>query len=120
MATFSKIPLSGSTNGRGIHIDDDATAGKLVHTGSTNTSITDEIWLYAMNYDTTDRKLTIEWGGATAGGDIIEFTVPKESGLYLIVPGLIIKGNATALVVAAFAATTSAINIFGYVNRITA
>ena len=120
MATFSKIPLSESTNGRGIHINDDATAGKLVHTGSTNTSITDEIWLYAMNYDTTDRKLTIEWGGATAGGDIIEFTVTKESGLYLIVPGLIIVGAATALEVRAFAATTSAINIFGYVNRITA
>jgi len=31
---------------------------------------------------------------------------------------LLIKGNATALVVRAFAATTSAINIFGYVNKI--
>lgn len=120
MATFSKIPLSGSTDGRGIHIDDSATPGKTVHTGSTSTSVIDEVWLYAMNYDTTDRKLTIEWGGATAGGDIIEYTVKAESGLYLIVPGLIIKGNATPLVVAAFAATTSAINIFGYVNRITA
>jgi hypothetical protein len=74
--------------------------------------------LYAQNYDTTDRKLTIEWGGATAGGDIIEYTVKAENGLYLIVPGLIIKGNATALEVRAFAATTSAINIFGYVNKI--
>ena len=120
MATFTKIPLSGSTDGRGIHIDDSATAGKTVHTGSATATTIDEIWLYATNYDTADRKLTIEWGGATAGGDIIEFTVPAESGLYLIVPGLIIKGNATPLVVAAFAATTSAINIFGYVNRITA
>lgn len=120
MATFSKIPLSGSTNGRGIHIDDAATAGKLVHTGSTNTSVTDEIWLYAANYDTTDRKLTIEWGGATAGGDIIEQTITAESGLILVVAGLIIVGAATALEVRAFAATTSAINIFGYVNRITA
>ena len=120
MATFTKIPLSGSTDGRGIHIDDAATAGKTVHTGPSVATITDEIWLYAMNYDSTDRKLTIEWGGATAGGDIIEYTVKAESGLYLIVPGLIIKGNATPLVIAAFAATTSAINIFGYVNRITA
>ena len=104
MATFSKIPLSGSTDGRGPSV----------------ATTTDEIWLYAVNYDSTDRKLTIEWGGATAGGDIIEYTVKAENGLYLIVPGLIIKGNATPLVVAAFAATTSAINIFGYVNRITA
>jgi hypothetical protein len=120
MATFSKIPLSGSTNGRGIHIDDNATPGKTIHTGPSTTTVTDEVWLYAMNYDTTDRKLTIEWGGATAGGDIMEMTITAESGLVLIVPGLIIKGVATPLVVAAFAATTSAINIFGYVNRITA
>lgn len=120
MATFTKNHLSGSTDGRGIHIDDSATPGKTIHTGSTTVTTVDEIWLYATNYDTTARKLTIEWGGTTAGGDIMEFTVPAESGLYLIVPGLIIKGNASALVVAAFAATTSAINIFGYVNRITA
>ena len=119
MATFSKIALSGSTDGRGIHIDDAATPGKLVHTGSTTLTITDEIWLYAANYDTTARKLTIEWGGATAGGDIMEFTVPAEDGLYLVVPGLIIEGAASALEIRAFAATTSAINIFGYVNRIT-
>ena len=120
MATFTKIPLSGSTDGRGIHIDDNATAGKTIHTGSATATTIDEVWLYAMNYDSTDRKLTIEWGGATAGGDIIEQTITAESGLILVVPGLIIKGNATPLVIAAFAATTSAINIFGYVNRITA
>ena len=118
MATFSKSILSGSTDGRGIHINDDATPGKLVHTGPTNTAHLHEIWIYAQNYDATDRKLTIEWGGATAGGDIIEYTVKAENGLYLIVPGLIIKGNATALEVRAFAATTSSINIFGYVNVI--
>jgi hypothetical protein len=118
MATFSKITLSGSTDGRGILVDDDATPGKLIHQGPTATSEIHEIWLYAANYDTTDRKLTIEWGGTTAGGDVIEYTVKAENGLYLIVPGLLIKGNATALVVRAFAATTSAINIFGYVNKI--
>jgi hypothetical protein len=47
MATFSKIPLSGSTDGRGIHIDDDATAGKTVHTGSATATTIDEVWLYA-------------------------------------------------------------------------
>jgi len=120
MATFTKMILSESTNGRGISINDDATPGKLVHTGSTTTTTIDEIWLYAQNYDTTSRKLTIEWGGATAGGDIMELTVTAESGLVLVVPGLILKGAATALEVRAFAATTSAINIFGYVNRITA
>ncbi len=118
MATFTKSILSGSTDGRGIHLDDDLTPGKLIHTGSATAADLHEIWLYATNYDTTSRKLTIEWGGATAGGDIIELTVAAESGLVLVVPGLLIKGNATPLVVRAFAATTSAINIFGYVNKI--
>jgi hypothetical protein len=54
----------------------------------------------------------------TAPNDHIEFTVPAESGLYLIAPGLVIKGNATALVVRAFAATTNVLTIHGYVNKI--
>jgi hypothetical protein len=40
--------------------------------------------------------------------------------LYLIVAGLPIKGNATPLVIKAFAATANVISIGGYVNRITA
>ena len=119
MATYSKIVLSESTDGRGILIDDDATAGKLVHTGSATATTYDEVWIYAANYDSSDRKLTIEWGSASAG-DLIEVTIPTEAGLVLVVPGLIIKGNATPLVVAAFAAPTSSIQLFGYVNQITA
>ena len=118
MATYSKVKLSGSTDGRAIKVAATATPGTTIHTGSATATTYDEVWLYAVNSSASNVKLTIEWGGATAGGDIMEFTVPAESGLYLIVPGLIIKGNATPLVVAAFAATTSAINIFGYVNRI--
>ena len=119
MATYSKIVLSGSTDGRGILIVDDATAGKTVHTGSGTATTYDEVWIYAANYDSSDRKLTIEWGSAAAG-DIIEQTIATEAGLVLVIPGLIIKGNATPLVVAAFAATTSSIQLFGYVNQITA
>jgi len=120
MATFSKIALSGSTDGRMIKVAATATAGTTIHTGSTTATTFDEIWLYAVNSDTTARKLTIEYGGTSSPDDLIELTVPAESGLYLIVPGLVIKGNATALVVRAFAATTNVINIAGYVNRITA
>lgn len=119
MATYSKIVLSGSTDGRGILVDDDATAGKMIHTGSSTATTYDEVWIYAANYDSPDRKLTIEWGSASAG-DIIESTIATEAGLVLVIPGLILKGNASPLVIAAFAATTSSIQLFGYVNRITA
>jgi len=120
MATFSKIALSGSTDGRLIKVAQTATAGTTIHTGSSTATTFDEVWLYAVNSDTTDRKLTIEWGGTSSPDDLIEQTITAESGLLLVVPGLVIKGNATALVVRAFAATANVVMIGGYVNRITA
>ena len=120
MATFSKIVLSGSTDGRMIKVAQTATAGTTIHTGSDTATTFDDIWLYAVNSDTTARKLTIEWGGVSSPDDLIEFTVPAESGLYLITAGLVIKGNATPLVVRAFCASANVVNIAGFVNRITA
>ena len=120
MATFTKNHLSGSTDGKGIKVSQTATAGTTIHTGPTNTAHFHEVWLYAVNSDTTARKLTIEWGGVSSPDDLIEFTVPAESGLYLITPGLVIKGNATALIVRAFCATANVVSIAGFVNRITA
>jgi hypothetical protein len=120
MATFSKLTLSGSTDGRPIKVAATSTPGTTIHTGSTVATTFDEVWLYAQNTDTTDRKLTIEFGGTTSPDDLIEYTVKAENGLYLIVPGLVLKGNATALIVRAFAATANVVTISGYVNRITA
>jgi len=118
MATFSKSILSGSTDGKQIKVAATATAGTLIHTGSTTPATLHEVWLYAVNTSGSDVKLTIEWGGVGSPDDHIEYTVKAENGLYLIVPGLLIKGNATALVVRAFAATTNVICISGYVNVI--
>jgi hypothetical protein len=118
MATFSKIILSGSTDGRAIKVAATATPGTTIHTGSATATTLDEIWLYATNTDTTARKLTIEWGGTSSPDDLIELTIPAEAGLTLVIPGLIIKGNATPLVVKAFCATADVVTIHGYVNRI--
>ena len=120
MATFSKLTLSGSTDGKAIKVAATATAGTLIHTASSTSTTFDEIWLYAQNTDTADRKLTIEFGGTTEPDDLIEVTVTAESGLFLVVPGLVLKGNATPLVVRAFAASANVLTIHGYVNRITA
>lgn len=122
MATFSKIPLSGNTSGMGILVNSGSSgvAGPTIHTGSTSTSVTDEVWIYAQNYDTTDRKLTIQYGGVTAGTNEIEYTVKAENGLYLVIPGLLLVGAATAKVITAYAATNTSIVLYGYVNRITA
>jgi hypothetical protein len=120
MATFSKQILSGSTDGKAIKVAATATAGTTIHTGSSTATTLDEVWIYAVNTSASDVKLTIEWGGTSSPDDLIEYTVKAENGLYLIIPGLILKGNATPLVVRAFAATANVITITGYVNRITA
>lgn len=114
MATYSKIQLSGGTTGKNIKVVQTATAGTLIHTAHA-TSI-DEIWLWCVNSDTTDRKLTIEFGGVAAPDDLIEITIPAEDGLYLVVPGLTLTNS---LVVRAFAATANVLSVNGYVNRIT-
>ena len=119
-ATFSKVLLSGSTDGRMIKVAATATAGTTLHTGSATATTFDEIWLYAVNSSVSAVKLTIEWGGVSSPDDLIESTIAAESGLVLIVAGGVIKGNATPLLVRAFAGTANVINILGYVNRITA
>ena len=119
MATFSKLQLSGSTGGRLIKVAATATAGTTIHATGTSSSVLDEIWLYAVNSDTTDRKLTLEFGGTTAPDDLIEQTITAESGLILIVPGLLLSGDgSSARTVRAFAATANVVMIGGFVNRI--
>jgi hypothetical protein len=118
MATYSKLVLSGSTDGRAIKVAATATPGTTIHTASSTATDFDEIWLYAQNTDTTARKLTIEWGSTSSPDDLIEITIPAESGLTLVAPGLVLKGNATPLVVTAFSATADVVTIHGYVNRI--
>lgn len=119
MATFTKQILSASTDGRAIKVVATATAGTLIHTGSTTATTIDEIWLYAMNTSASNVKLTLEWGDATAPDSHIEVTVVSEAGLVCVAPGLLIKGNATPLTVKAFAGTANVITIHGFVNRIT-
>jgi len=114
MATYSKEKLSGSTDGRMVKVAATATAGTTIHTA--HATALDEIWLYAVNSDSTARKLTIEFGGTTSPDDLIEQTIQPESGLVLVVPGLLVTNS---IVVRAFCATTNVVMIGGFVNRIT-
>ena len=115
MATFSKIALSGSTDGRMIKVAATATAGTTIHTGCATATTFDEIWLYANNTSASAVKLTIEWGTDTAADGNIELTVQPEAGLVTIIPGLILQNG---MVVEAFAATADVILLTGFVNAI--
>ena len=76
MATYAKEKLSHSTNGKNIKVVATATAGTDIHTCTSATGDNwEEIWLYACNTDSDDRKLTIEWGGVTSPDDLTEVTI---------------------------------------------
>ena len=121
-ATFTKIPLNGGGNdGLGITVVATATAGTLIHTASATATTVDEVWLYAANIHSSAVTLTVEFGGVSVTKDIIQQSIAATpSGLVLVCAGLIVQGNATAKVVRAFAGTASKIELFGFVNRITA
>lgn len=113
MATYTKVILSGSSNGKAIKVAATATPGTAIHTA--HPTAIDEIYIYAMNTDTSNRKLTIEFGGTGSPDDLIEKTIAAEDGLVLIVPGLPLTNS---LAVKAFASTANVVTILGFVNRI--
>lgn len=117
MATYTKRVLSGSTDGKQILITATTSSGTTVHTAVTGTSDIDEVWLYATNNDSSAVSLTLLWGGSTSPNDYIQMSIPSKTGLYLIVPGLVLQNSN---VIKAFANTGSVISISGWVNRITA
>ena len=120
MATFTKQKLSGSTDGKAIKLTGTDSAGAVtVHTAVAGTTVGtfDEIWLYANNTSASAVKLTVEWGTATAADGNIELTIAAESGLVLVIPGLILQNS---MVVEAFAGTADVILLTGFVNAITA
>ena len=117
MATFSKVLLSGSTNGKGVKVVATASAGTTIHTAVAGTSDLDEVCMWVVNSDTSDRKLTLQYGGTTTVDNDIEITIPAESGLVPVVPGLLLQNG---LGIKAYGAAANVLVIYGYCNRITA
>ena len=119
MATFSKVKLSGSTDGKAIKVAATASTGTTIHATGTSSSILDEVWLYAYNSSASAVQLTVQFGGTASVDNDIKLSIPATSGLTLVVPGLILSGTGSAAnTVYAYAATTNVITISGYVNRI--
>ena len=124
MATYSKEFFTGCATdegGTGIALAIDSGTFTTIHTTTTTTTTLDEIWMYAVNSHSADLKVTIRFGGVEEPEDYIETTVTAESGLVLLVPGLILQGKAsTGQIILGAAATGDEVAVYGYVNRITA
>lgn len=120
MSSVSSHFLSGSSGGQQVLVAATSTPGTTVHSTGTSSTIQDEVWIWCTNSDTTARKLTIEWGGVTAPNDLVEITIPPESGPVLVIPGWRLSGTGSvARVVRAFAATANVLVLSGYVHRYT-
>lgn len=116
----SIIVLSGSTQGKGIKVVATSSTGTTIHTTGTSATVVDRLYLYAVNSDTTDRKLTVEFGGTTSPDCLIEITIPAEAGMVQITDGFPLMGNGSVgLTTTAFCASANVVMIYGYVLRVT-
>lgn len=114
-AIFSKQFLSESTNGRPIKVTATSTPGTLIHTAVAGTVDKEEIYLYAVNTDSSDHTLTIEFGGTTSPDDLIPVTLEANKGLYLVIPGWTLQNG---LEIRAFADGANVVNVGGYIHLI--
>ena len=113
--TVSRIPLSGSTHGRGIKVAATSSAGDTIHTATASASDCDVVTLYAYNSSASAVNLTLHWGGTTAVDDDIKLSIPATSGLTLVTPDMVLRNS---LIVKAYAGTTNVVTIHGFVNRV--
>jgi hypothetical protein len=117
MADISKQKFTNSTLGRPILVTATTSPGTDIHTVTTDTSQFEEVWLYAFNSDTSNRGITVEFGSNSAS-DQISAEIPFRSGLYLIIPGIPLQGNATPPTVKVYATAANVVSISGWINRL--
>ena len=111
--TFRRRPLSGSTHGRGIKLTGTATGSSVtIHTATADATMVDVVTLYASNFDTVTRTVSLEWGGTTSPDDILTFQVPPKSTVCLI-PDLVLRNT---LIVKGWADVANMVSIFGFIN----
>ena len=107
----------------------------FIHNNNTTTGTLDEVWLYATNQSSSPINLSLLFGSPQQFGPSttfpqalahpsqeMEITIPGNSGLTLITPGLILTANGASTnysAIYASASVGSAVAISGYVNRIT-
>lgn len=121
MATYSKIPLSQSINGKSIMLTTSAAPYTLLHTTGSLSANTDEIWLYAANNSSADTLITIYWGSSATTDILAPIVIQAYAGATLLSPGFILNGDGLdGSTIYATVASPSAVEVIGYVNRITA
>lgn len=117
MPNYSRVLLSGSTDGKPIKVAATSTPGTTVHTAISGSVGFDELYLWVNNVDSSPVNLTLEWGGTTDPDHLICKTVPipANCGPIPVATGFVLNN---AAVVKAFASVANKLLMVGYVNRI--
>lgn len=118
MATYARALLTGSTDGKPIIVAATSIgSGTTIHTAVSGSVSWDEIYIWASNVTASDATLTLSWGSVTDPDGLIckSVTIPANSPPIPIVTGQVLNNSE---VVKAASGTGSAINLTGYVNRI--
>ena len=114
MATFTKLKLSESTDGKPIGVVATSSPGTNIHTA--DATALDEVWIYAVNKSSSDRTISIEFGGTGASDLVNRRLLIDPGGIELIIPGIPLTNS---LIVKAFVDSgANDVNILGFVNRI--
>lgn len=117
MSTYSRLLLSGSTNGKPISVAATASPGTAIHAAVAGATAFDEVYLFASNVTGAAATLTVQWGGVADPAEMLvkQYSIPANSGPISIAVGQVLNGGLSVL---AFSGTANAITITGYVNRI--
>jgi len=118
MGQWSKIALSGSTDGQGVAVSGATpSTGTVIHTAVAGAAGSmDEVVLYAYNTVTTAVEALVAIGPTTATGSRYTHTLAAAAlgGLQPIMPGLVVRNSKT---VVCYATADATWNVFGWVNR---
>ena len=117
MATYEKIKLSADPKGSGKLLSGETT----IHETGVSSTVLDELWLYASWSPAGTPEPTPIYLSLDNSDFRIMQNIPANSGLVLVVPGLIISGNGSnsCNVTAYDWLTVGNMTVYGYVNRIT-
>ena len=117
ISSIERIPISGSSNGRGIKITGTGTGdANTIHTATSTSGVIDEVWLYCYNSGGLEYVLSLCYGGTTDPDDIVKYTIPHQSGDILVLSGECFNGG---VVIKAYAEEANYLVVKGFVNRIT-
>lgn len=118
MAVYTRGNLNVSVNGKPIVVAATSSPGTQIHQAVAGTSAFEEIYIWASNVTGAAVTLTLEWGGVTEPDNalVYNYSIPPNSPPIPVATGQILQNS---LNVKAFASVANAINLTGFVNRIT-